>query len=104
MEFAIEMGFGGIALLLVGSIVIGIVMQLIGDTRFGLEWVLTSVGAFVGALAASEFIVGWRTFAPTWDNVALVPALFGGLLAGVVVDAVVRYGTGGSLIRSGHGI
>jgi hypothetical protein len=99
MEFAVEMGWGGAALLIVGSIVIGIALQLIGDIRFGYEWVVTSVGAFLGAVVATEFITGFRTFPPTWDGVALLPALFGALVAGVVVDAVVRYGTGGSLVH-----
>ena len=52
--------------------------------------------AGIGALIASEFIVGWRTFDPAWDGLAIVPALIGGLVLGLIVDVVTRYLTGGT--------
>jgi uncharacterized membrane protein YeaQ/YmgE (transglycosylase-associated protein family) len=104
MDFAIDMGWGGAVLLVVGSIVFAIALQLIGETRFGYEWVITSIGAFVGAVAGTEFFTGLRTFQPTWDGVALLPALAAGVVLAVIVDLVVRYETGGSLVHRGRPI
>lgn len=95
MEFAIALGLGGWALLIVGAIAFGVVAQFVGETRTGYEWLADAIAAGVGALAASEFILAWRTFEPVWDGLALVPALIGGLLAGVVVEVVTRRITGG---------
>jgi hypothetical protein len=45
---------------------------------------------------ASEFIVAWRTFEPVWDGLALVPALLGGLVVGIIVEVATRRLTGGT--------
>src|SRR6185369_9121513 len=78
MEFAISLGLGGWILLIVGALLFGVVAQFVGETRTGFEWLVDGIAAAIGALAASEFIVSWRTFEPTWDGLALVPALLGG--------------------------
>lgn len=96
MEFAIGLGLGGWLVLIVGSLLFGAAAQLIGESRAGFEWLGDAVAAGVGALAASEFIVAWRTFEPTWDGLALVPALIGGLVVGLIVELVTRYMTGGN--------
>jgi uncharacterized membrane protein YeaQ/YmgE (transglycosylase-associated protein family) len=96
MEFAIALGFGGWALLIVGAIVFGGVAQVVGETRTGFEWLVDAIAAGIGALVASEFIVAWRTFEPTWDGLALVPALLGGIVVGLVVEVATRYATGGN--------
>jgi uncharacterized membrane protein YeaQ/YmgE (transglycosylase-associated protein family) len=96
MEFAIALGFGGWALLIVGAIVFGGVAQVIGETRTGFEWLVDAFAAGIGALVASEFIVAWRTFEPTWDGLALVPALLGGIVVGLVVEVATRYASGGN--------
>jgi hypothetical protein len=49
---------------------------------------------------ASEFIISLRTFEPVWDGLALVPALIGGLVVGLVVEVATRYMTGGRYIAS----
>jgi uncharacterized membrane protein YeaQ/YmgE (transglycosylase-associated protein family) len=96
MEFAIGLGIGGWALLIVGALVFGAVAQFLGETRTGYEWLVDGVAAGVGALFASEFIVSWRTFDPVVDGLALVPALIGGLVVGIVVEVATRYLTGGT--------
>jgi uncharacterized membrane protein YeaQ/YmgE (transglycosylase-associated protein family) len=98
MEFAISLGLGGGILLIVGALVFGAVAQYVGETRTGYEWLVDAIAAGFGALVASEFIVGWRTFEPTWDGLALVPALIGGLVLGLVVEAATRYLTGGTYL------
>ena len=96
MEFAIALGIGGWLVLIVGALVFGGVAQFVGETRTGFEWVAAGFAAGIGALVASEFIVAWRTFEPVWDGLALVPALIGGLVLGVLVEVATRYLTGGT--------
>ncbi|HEV8282065.1 MAG TPA: hypothetical protein VGQ02_09420 [Candidatus Limnocylindrales bacterium] len=96
MEFNIALGLGAWVLLALGAILFGVAAQSIGEARSGYEWVLGSVGAAFGAIAASEFIVAWRTFEPVWDGLALIPAVVGALVVGVVVDVATRYLTGGT--------
>lgn len=96
MELAITLGFGGWILLIVGAVVFGVVAQFIGEARTGYEWLVDGIAAAFGAIIASEFIVGLQAFAPVWDGLALVPALAGGLVLGVIVELATRYLTGGT--------
>ena len=96
MEIAIALGFTGWIVLIVGALIFGGAAQLIGETRTGYEWIVDGAAVAIGALVASEFIVSWRAFEPVFDGLALVPALVGGLVVGVIVELVTRYMTGGS--------
>jgi uncharacterized membrane protein YeaQ/YmgE (transglycosylase-associated protein family) len=96
MEFAITLGLGGAILLVVGALVFGVLAQFVGETRTGFEWLVDGVAFGIGALFASEFITSWRTIEPTWDGLALVPALLGGLVVGLIVEVATRYLTGGT--------
>jgi uncharacterized membrane protein YeaQ/YmgE (transglycosylase-associated protein family) len=100
MEFVVTLGLGGWALLIVGALVFGVIAQFIGETRTGYEWLVDAIGFGIGALVASEFVVAWQTFEPVWDGLAIVPALFGGLVVGVLVEIATRYLTGGRYV--GH--
>jgi uncharacterized membrane protein YeaQ/YmgE (transglycosylase-associated protein family) len=100
VEFVISLGVGGWALLVLGALLFGVAAQFIGETQTGYEWLVDAIGAGIGALVASEFIVAWQTFEPVWDGLAIVPALIGGLVVGIVVDVVTRYATHGTYI--GH--
>ena len=96
MEFGLAMGFGGWILVILGAIVFGVIAQFIGETRTGYEWLVDAIAFGVGAVFASEFIVNWRTFEPVFDGLAIVPALIGGLVLGVVVAVATRLITGGT--------
>jgi uncharacterized membrane protein YeaQ/YmgE (transglycosylase-associated protein family) len=96
MEFAIGLGLGGWVLLIVGALVFGAIAQFVGETRTGFEWTVDAIAAGIGALAASEFIVAWRTVDPVWDGLALIPALAGGLVVGLVIELATRFTTGGT--------
>ena len=98
MAFDFDVGIWGWLILVVGGVVLGITAQLIGDARFGYEWLITAIGTFIGGFVASEFIVGWRNYEPVFDNLALVPALIGGLVAGIIVAVATRLLTGGSYL------
>ena len=95
MELAISLGIGGWLVLLAGALLFGVLAQLIGETRTGYEWLVDGIAAALGALVASEFIISARTWEPVWDGLALVPALIGGIVVGVVIELATRYLTGG---------
>jgi hypothetical protein len=100
VELAFTLGLGGWLLLIAAALVFGVVAQFVGDATTGYEWLVDGIAAVAGGLIASEFIVGMRTFAPVWDGLALVPALIGGLIVGVIVELATRYLTGGTYL--GH--
>jgi hypothetical protein len=95
MDFALSMGMWAVVLIVVASVLYGAALQLIGEASFAYEWLLTSIAAGIGAVVASEFVVGLRDWAPVFDGFALVPALIGGVLVGGVVAAATRYVTRG---------
>jgi uncharacterized membrane protein YeaQ/YmgE (transglycosylase-associated protein family) len=95
MELAINMGIGGGLVLLAGALLFGVIAQFVGEARTGYEWLVDAIAAALGAVIASEFIISARTFEPVWDGLAIVPALIGGLVLGIVVELATRYLTGG---------
>lgn len=97
-DLSINMTAWGAVLLVVGALVIGLAAQFIGDVRTNFHWVIVAIFALVGGLVASEFIVDWRAFAPVWEGLALIPAVIGGLVLGIVADIFTRYATGGSYL------
>ena len=100
MDFTIELGLAGWGLLIIGAVVLGGMVQLIGAAEWGYEWIVTAGAAFVGGLVASEFVVGWRTFEPLIDQLAIIPAALGGLVVGLVAAVATRLLTGGTYLRS----
>lgn len=96
MGFAIDLGLGGWALLVIGALAFGVIAQVIGRTTTAYEWLGDAIAAGIGALVASEFIVAFRDTGPVWDGLALVPALLGALIVGLVVELATRYMTGGT--------
>jgi uncharacterized membrane protein YeaQ/YmgE (transglycosylase-associated protein family) len=95
MELAIALGWGGWVVVLVAALVFGVVAQVIGETRTGYEWLVDAIAFAIGAVVASEFVIGWRAIEPVWDGLALLPAAIGGLVLGLIVEIVTRYSTGG---------
>jgi vancomycin permeability regulator SanA len=76
--------------------VFGGVAQIVGETKTGFEWLVVAIAVAIGGLIASEFIIGWQAFEPVWEGLALVPALIGGLVVGIVAEVVTRFSTGGT--------
>jgi len=95
MEFTFNIGMWAVIVLIVGAVVFGVLAQLIGTASFGHEWILSALGAGIGAFVASEFIVGFRDVGPVFDGLALVPALIGGVVVGSIIAATTRYLTSG---------
>lgn len=95
MELAITLGLGAWLVIIAGALLFGVVAQFIGEARTGFEWLADGIAVAIGAVVASEFIISLRTVEPVWDGLALVPALIGGLVVGIVVELATRYLTGG---------
>jgi uncharacterized membrane protein YeaQ/YmgE (transglycosylase-associated protein family) len=100
VEFSITLGLGGWIVLILGALAFGVIAQFVGETRLGYEWLIDAIGAGIGALVASEFIVAWQTVEPVWDGLAIIPAVIGGLVVGLIVEVVTRLATGGTYV--GH--
>lgn len=96
MEFTTDIGLAGGLVLVVGALVFGVIAQLVGQTRTGFEWLIDAFAFGIGALVASEFVIAWQTVGPVWEGLAIVPALIGGLVLGIVVEVATRYMTGGT--------
>ena len=100
LGFEIGMTWLGLAVLAIGAIVLGLVGQLLGSVRTRYEWLPDAVAAFLGGFIASESLGSLSTWGPEWEGVFLAPALIGAVVVALVVDAVIRWGTGGSY--TGH--
>jgi uncharacterized membrane protein YeaQ/YmgE (transglycosylase-associated protein family) len=89
------------ALLLIGgAVVIGVAAQLIGEVRIGFEWIFTAIAALVGGYLGSEAFGTLSTWGPVYEGLYVVPAIIGGVVLGVGVDAVTRYVTEGSYVHA----
>lgn len=81
----------GIAILVIGALVVGYGYRYIGQNREGYGTSLaTAIGAGAGGLAASEWLGTLSTWGPEADGLFLLPALIGGLIVGGVVEAAIR--------------
>jgi hypothetical protein len=96
VELTFTLGLGGWILLIFGALVFGGAAQVIGEARTGAEWLVDAIAFGIGALIGSEFIVATQAYGPVWDGLALVPALVGGLIVGVIVELATRYITHGT--------
>lgn len=96
-----DVGMGGFAavLLVVGALVIGILTQFIGDVTVGWEWAATAGAALVGGYLGSEALGTLSTWGIVYDSLYILPALIGGVLFGVAMDAILRYSTEGSYVH-----
>jgi hypothetical protein len=95
-ELAINMGLAAWVAVIVAALVFGLVAQFVGQAATGYEWFVDALAFGLGAVAASEFVIGWRAVEPVWDNMALIPAIAGGLAVGLIVELVTRLVTGGT--------
>jgi len=99
MEFTIVLGLYGWAALVIGALVFGGVAQFVGETETGYEWLIDAIAVALGALVASEFVIDWRAVEPVFDGLAIVPAVLGGVVVGLIVEIGTRFLTGGRYVR-----
>jgi uncharacterized membrane protein YeaQ/YmgE (transglycosylase-associated protein family) len=96
MEFVIDFGLAAGVLVIVGALAFGVIAQFIGETRTGFEWLVDAIAVAIGAIVASEFVIAWQTIEPVWDGLAILPAVIGGLVVGLIVEVLTRTVTGGT--------
>lgn len=81
----------GIAIIIVGALVIAYAYRFVGNAREGVGGSLvTAAGAALGAFAASEWLGSLSTLGPDVDGLYVLPALVGGLIVAIAVETVVR--------------
>ena len=102
MELAFDMGPGAWILVVGAAAAFGLVAQLVDDGMSLIGWFIDAVAFAAGAVFASEVVTSFRTVEPIWDSLALIPALAGGVLIGLVAEVIVRIIAGG-VSRSSHG-
>lgn len=100
LGYEISMTWLGVAALAAGAVVLGFIGQFLGTVRTRFEWLPDAVAAFLGGFIASESLGSLSTWGPEWEGIFVAPALIGAILVTLAVDAVVRWGTGGSF--TGH--
>jgi uncharacterized membrane protein YeaQ/YmgE (transglycosylase-associated protein family) len=84
------LGIWGGIIMIAFAVVLGIVAQMYGEKHSTYEWLITGIAAVVGALVASEYLGTWSAYGPQFDGLAIVPALIGALVVGVIVDFFTR--------------
>ncbi|HKO32377.1 MAG TPA: hypothetical protein VJY85_01400 [Candidatus Limnocylindria bacterium] len=87
-----------ISVLFMAAIVIGAVVQNIGQASFDYEWVLNAIAAFVGGWLGSEALGAASAWGPEWQGMYLVPAFIGAIVLGALVAVAIRYITGGTQV------
>jgi uncharacterized membrane protein YeaQ/YmgE (transglycosylase-associated protein family) len=85
--------------LIAGAVIIGIVLQYVGDVTNGYEWSVAGLAAIVGGWLGSEAFGVGSEWGYSWEGMYIFPAIIGAIVLGFVVDLVVRYATGGSLVH-----
>lgn len=98
-DWNVGMTAWAVALLIVGAVIIGVVLQYVGDVTNGYEWSVAGLAAVIGGWLGSEAFGAASTWGPDWEGMFLLPALIGAIVLGFVVDLAVRYATGGSLVH-----
>ena len=91
----LDMGIGAFAIVVVAALILGVLVQMYLNPKSGYEWLIVGVAASVGAWFASEitwtqWFTGLTDLGPQFDGLLVIPAVIGGLLIGVLVEAVAR--------------
>jgi uncharacterized membrane protein YeaQ/YmgE (transglycosylase-associated protein family) len=84
------LGIWGAVVMIAFAVVLGIAAQMYGEKHSTYEWLITGIAALVGAFVASEYLGTFSAFGPQFDGVALVPALIGAVVLGVIADLLTR--------------
>lgn len=95
----IGMNWMGVILLVGGAILLGALVQFIGETRTGYEWLVAGIAALVGGWIGSESFGTLSTSGPSVEGLFVLPALIGAIVLGGIVDVMVRTVTGGSYVH-----
>jgi uncharacterized membrane protein YeaQ/YmgE (transglycosylase-associated protein family) len=84
------MGIWGAVIMIAFALVMGIVAQMYGAKHWTYEWLVTGFAALVGAFVASEYLGAFSAYGPQYDGLAIVPALIGAVVVGVLAHLFTR--------------
>jgi hypothetical protein len=99
VELAVDLGLGGFVLVVIGGLIFGGVALLVGEPRTIYEGLVDGIAFGIGAIFASECITAFQERGPMFDGLAVLPALAGGIVVGLVAEIVTRFVTGGTYTR-----
>lgn len=78
--------------LILAALVLGAIVQMYFAPKTAYEWLITAVGAGLGAWFVSELT--WSAtnlnVGPTWEGILVIPAAIAGLVLGTIFEAVAR--------------
>lgn len=80
----------GIAILVVGALVVGWLYRYVGENQEGWGWLISAIGAGVGGFIGSESLGGASAWGPEAGGMFLAPALIGAVVVGGILEWVVR--------------
>lgn len=84
------MGSSALLVLLGAAVMLGVVLQALGNSRMYSRWPATALASAVGGYVASELVGALSAGAWEWDGLALVPGVLGVVITGALVDLVLR--------------
>ncbi len=84
------MGPWALLILLAIALVLGFACELVGRRHESYEWEIGTLGAIVGGFAASCIFGPSLQWGPEIDGIYPVPALIGGLIVAIPLDAIFR--------------
>lgn len=83
------MDIWGVIVLVLGAAALGLIGQYVfSGARFGLEWIVTGIGALVGGFVVSE-VFRWEWWVEV-GGLYILPALIGGVVLGGAIWLVAR--------------
>lgn len=87
-----DMTWIAFGVVILAALVLGVLVQMYLQPKTPYEWLITAAGAGIGAWLASEITwAQWFTnVGPTWEGLAIIPAVIGGLILGAVFEFVAR--------------
>ena len=87
---AAVVGSSALLVLLSAAVMLGVVLQALGNSRMYARWPATALASAVGGYAASELVGALSAGAWEWDGLAVVPGVLGVVITGALVDVVLR--------------
>jgi uncharacterized membrane protein YeaQ/YmgE (transglycosylase-associated protein family) len=84
------LGVWGAIIMIAFAFVLGVAAQMYGEKHSTYEWLITGIAAVAGAFVASEYLGAFSAYGPQFDGLAVVPALIGAVVVGVIADLSTR--------------
>ena len=88
----LDMTWVAFSAVILAALALGVIVQVYFAPKTAYEWLITAIGASVGAWFVSELT--WSNanlaFGPTWEGLLVVPAVIAGVVIGGLAEAAAR--------------